>query len=148
MIFHSYVNVYQRVFAGIFGATKVDCSNEPGIEATVRSGGDEPSRSKTGSMVLRQICCAMDPIFIYPSHVSIYPLVMTNSLPWYRWPISRWFTYKKMGGFSMVYILSHLAGGGFFLMLGIIWNNIWDNPSHWLLHHQLSWDFTTVVPHS
>ena len=25
-------------------------------------------------------------------------------------------------------------------------NDIWDNPSHWLLHHQLSWDITCSAP--
>ena len=31
-----------------------------------------------------------------------YPLVMTNSLPWYRWPIEiDGLPFLKMGGFSM-----------------------------------------------
>ena len=29
----------------------------------------------------------------HPGQLGAYPLVMTNSLLWYRWPIYRWFTH-------------------------------------------------------
>ena len=31
----------------------------------------------------------------HPGELGAYPLAMTNSLLWYRWPIYRWFTHCK-----------------------------------------------------
>ena len=45
---------------------------------------------------------------IYRGYNGIYPLVMTNSLPWYRWPIEidglPGFTVLKNGDFLVSYV--------------------------------------------
>jgi len=61
--------------------------------------------------------------FVNGDYTHQYHLVMTNSSPWYRWPMYRWFTYYKWW-FSMAMLnnqMVHPRSSQFFL-------DSWSSP--------------------
>ena len=66
------------------------------IQCTVRPWWFEPSAPGGAADPCHLKLSQMFPVL----HISNYPLVMTNSLPWYRWPIEIDGLSMKNGDFS------------------------------------------------
>ena len=68
---------------------------EPSSPKSLKGGGD--SASRPWPMAFH----ASNGVGKYGTHKSSYPLAMTHSLPWYRWPIEIEVYQLKMVDLSM-----------------------------------------------